>query len=133
MEGSVKDLSKYRFERAEEDLYISKILFEGNNLRASANRSYYAIFHALRAVHALDGFDSSKHSGIMGTFNERYIKAGVFPKDMSRDISLAYRIREKSDYEDFFIISKEDAKEQIERAEHILNLVGEYLSNKWSI
>ena len=39
--------------------------------------------------------------------------------------------RQKSDYEDFFIASKEKAQKQIDNAEHIVSLIKEYLhSNK---
>ena len=65
MEGSLKDLSLYRLDRAKEDLKTAEDNIRDNNLRASVNRSYYAIFHALRSVTALDQFDSSKHSGII--------------------------------------------------------------------
>ena len=45
---------------------------------SAVNRAYYAIFHALRAVTALDGFDSGKHSGVIAYFNRDYIKNGIF-------------------------------------------------------
>jgi len=63
-------------------------------LKASINRSYYAIFHGMRAVTALSGFDSSKHSGIIAYFNQNFIKKGIFDKSMSETIKAAYRIRE---------------------------------------
>lgn len=69
MEGSVIDLSKYRLESANDDMVAAKILYEAKQFKSSINRSYYAIFHCLRAVLALDGFDSSKHSGIIAFFN----------------------------------------------------------------
>ena len=62
MAGSVKDLSKYRFERCSEELENSKILLDSGKFKLSLNRSYYSIFHAMRAVNVLDDFDSSKHS-----------------------------------------------------------------------
>ena len=58
MDGGLSDLSKYRLERAKEDLYTAQNNFDSGSYRASVNRSYYAIFHALRAVTALDDFDS---------------------------------------------------------------------------
>ncbi len=53
MEGSVIDLSRYRLETAKEDLKTAKDNLRDGNLRASVNRSYYTIFHALRSVLAL--------------------------------------------------------------------------------
>ena len=54
MEGSVIDLSRYRLEKAKEDLETAEENMIGGKYRASINRSYYAVFHALRAVTALD-------------------------------------------------------------------------------
>ena len=65
MEGSITDLSKYRLVKAKEDLQTAKNNLTERSYRASVNRSYYAIFHALRAITALDTFDSKKHSGII--------------------------------------------------------------------
>lgn len=70
MEGSVTDLSGYRMAKAKEDLDTAKENLEHGKFRASVNRSYYAVFHALRAVTALDHFDSGKHSGIIAYFNQ---------------------------------------------------------------
>ena len=65
MDGSIKDLSAYRLEKAKEDLKTAKDNLSDKHFRAAVNRAYYAIFHALRAVTALDQFDSGKHSGII--------------------------------------------------------------------
>ena len=72
MEGGLKDLSDFRIETAIEDLETARILMDNKKYRASMNRSYYAVFHALRAVTVLNGFDSSKHSGIIAYFNKNY-------------------------------------------------------------
>ena len=50
MEGGMIDLSKYRFQSANEDLETAYLLMESGKFKASVNRSYYAIFHGLRAV-----------------------------------------------------------------------------------
>lgn len=55
----------------------------------------------MRAVNALDGFDSSKHSGVIAHFNQSYVKTGAFPPSTSAVIRRAAMLREKSDYEDF--------------------------------
>lgn len=69
MAGSLTALSAHRFKRAKEELSTAELLLRSTNFRSSINRSYYAIFHAIRAINALDGFDSSKHSGVISHFN----------------------------------------------------------------
>lgn len=65
MEGSLKELAEYRMARAREMLSASESNLEIGQYKTSLNRSYYAIFHAMRSANALKNFDSSKHSGVI--------------------------------------------------------------------
>ena len=132
MEGSMIDLSKYRFQSANEDLETAYLLMKDGKFKASVNRSYYAIFHALRSVTALAEFDSSKHSGVIAFFNRTYVKEGIFDKGISKLIDTAYRLREKADYQDFVIISKDQAIEQIEKAQKVIGMIKPYLEESWN-
>ena len=130
MDGSIKELSQYRFQRSKEDLESARILLDEGQFKSSINRSYYAIFHSLRAITSLDNFDSSKHAGIISHVNHYYVKEGVFDKQFSKYLDASFRLREKADYQDFFIVSKDMAEQQIERAENIIEAVTHYLSDK---
>ncbi|MDL2249690.1 HEPN domain-containing protein [Lachnospiraceae bacterium OttesenSCG-928-J05] len=132
MEGSVIDLSKYRYETAKENYEAALVLLKDRKFKASVNRSYYSIFHALRAVTALDEFDSSKHSGVIAYFNRVYVKEGIFDKSVSKMIDTAFRLREKADYQDFIIILKEQAQDQIDKAKRVLDIITPYLNERWS-
>ena len=61
-----------------------------------------------------------KHSGVIAEFRRLYVKTGVFDGDMSKTISVLIDVRTESDYDDFFIISKEDVIQQAESAQHFL-------------
>lgn len=130
MEGSIVELSKYRFETSLESFEDARIMFENGRYKNVLNRAYYSIFHAIRAVTALDGFDSSKHSGVIAFFNRNYVKNGLFSKELSKIIRAASENREKADYLDFFIASRTEAIKQIERADSFLATIREYLLNK---
>ena len=129
MEGSIKELSSYRYSKALEDITASEVMLKESLYKVSINRSYYAIFHAMRAITALVAYDSSKHSGIVAYFNQNYVKTGHFDKEASKIIKKASMLREKSDYEDFYIASKQEAEEQLEEAKIFLIKVKEYLYN----
>lgn len=130
MENSMIELSKYRFESSKEDLFDAKLMYENGRYKNALNRGYYAIFHAIRAVNALDGFDSSKHSGVIAHFNQEYVKTGIFSKEISKIIKEASENREKADYLDFYVASKEEAQKQLVRAEKAIVLVQQYLENR---
>ena len=52
--GSLETLAKYRYQRALEDLAAAKEMLSGGMYKPSLNRSYYSIFHAMRAITALE-------------------------------------------------------------------------------
>ena len=130
MEERARELSKYRFETSLEALSDAKIMYENERYKNTLNRAYYAIFHAIRAVNALSGFDSSKHSGVIAYFNQNYVRDGVFSKELSKIIKMASENREKADYLDFFIASKEEAERQILRAEEFVDVIKMYLESE---
>ena len=82
MDIKIITLSQYRFEKAREDLEAATVNLNNGLIKASINRSYYAIFHAIRSVNALDEFDSKKHSGVIAHFNQFFIHAGKFEKEI---------------------------------------------------
>lgn len=120
-------LAKYRLEKAKECIDDAGILLENGSFMASANRSYYAIFHSARAILAIDGEDRKRHSGVISYFQERYIKNGVFEKIYSYILQNAFEIRQEADYEDFYVIAKEDALQQLENAKHFFEKIKEYI------
>ena len=124
------DLALYRLEKAKKDLSDAKKTLELEMYDTAANRSYYAIFHAARAVLALDGQDYKRHSGVISSFQKDYIKTEIFDKQMSNIIKNAFDMRTESDYEDFYIIPKEDVKLQVAEAEFFITNIENYLKNK---
>jgi uncharacterized protein (UPF0332 family) len=122
-----KAMSGFRLDKAKESLAASQVLLDSEHYGDSACRSYYAVFHAIRAVLALDNFDAKKHSGIISEFRKRYIKTGVFNIELSDIITSLFNIRNNSDYEDFFVISKEKVSQQLKNAALFVETVERYL------
>ena len=131
MEDGIIELSKYRYQTAVENLETARNNLRDGKYKQAVNRSYYSIFHAIRALTALDGFDSRKHSGIIAYFNRNYVKEGVFDRSASKIIDKAFKIRENADYQDFYVISKNDTEEQIQNAEEFIDSIQKYLISRW--
>ncbi len=130
MEDKIKDLAIYRLNQAKENLEEAHILFEINKFKGANNRAYYSIFHAIKAVLALEEVDFKKHSSVLAYFNKNYISSGIFESELGKRISKASYIREKSDYVDFYIVTKEETKGQIETAKIIVEAISKYIINK---
>ena len=59
--GSAMELARYRLEQANNCLKASENNLESDLYKDALNRSYYCIFHSIRAVLALSSFDSSSY------------------------------------------------------------------------
>ena len=130
MESSMIQLSQYRFSRAKEVLRDAETLLNQDSFSSSVNRSYYAIFHAVNAVHALTGKAYKRHKDALANFNKEYVRTEIFPREIGRKISEAEEIRHASDYDDFYIASREESVRQVEVADEFIKLVEKYCQMK---
>ena len=121
------NLAKYRIDTARETLNVAKECLEDRDYKDSINRSYYASFYAARAILALERIDFKRHKDVIAYFNKNYVATGIFEKDIGRKLARLQQKREQSDYDDFFIASKEEAQKQYNNAENIISAIIEYL------
>lgn len=124
--GTQKDLVLYRINAAKEDLQSAKILRDANSFKGANNRAYYVIFHAINAIHSLNGVAYKRHKDAIANFNKEYVKNGIFSREIGRKISGVEEIRHASDYDDFYIATKEEADEQIAVAEEFIRMIETY-------
>ena len=120
-------LSALRLDKAEEAISDALLLLRMERFNLAANRAYFAVFYAMRAVLALDGIDRKHHSGVIAEFRRLYIKPGIFENWMSDTIGDLFDLRTDTDYDDFFIVSKEEVAEEVRNAERFVTQVEEYL------
>ena len=123
----MNEYTKYRLELAFERVNTTKNLIDDGAYRDSINRSYYAIFTAVRALLSERQIDFKKHSAVIGYFRREYIKTGIFDEKFSDYIGKAFRFRNDCDYEDFIIVSREKAEEQYQHAVEFCEAVKKYL------
>ncbi len=126
-EKTKRSLIAYRLEKANTDLSAAIMNYEAGFYDTSANRSYYAIFHAARAVLMLNGQDYKKHSGVIAFFNRDYIKTEILERKLGKILRDAFEIRTDCDYEDFYVVAKEDVEQQIKNAKYFIEKIEAYL------
>ena len=114
--GTRRDLVLYRLEVAKSDIKSAKILLDAGECRGANNRAYYGIYHAISAIHALDGNAYKRHKDALANFNKN-----------GRKIVEAEEIRHASDYDDFYIATREEAEEQIDTAVELVEKIEEYV------
>lgn len=93
-------------------LRAARIMLKYEDYATACTRLYYAVFHGMRAVLALDEKDEHSHSHLISEFRKNYLKTNVLDRSLSDTIGSSFQIRNESDYEDDWVISKADVIEQ---------------------
>lgn len=128
--GTAYDLAVHRLSIARQDLETALLTYKEQHFRAANNRAYYAIYHGITAVLALDKVAFKRHKDTIAYFNKEYVKTEIFSRQLGKRISQAEEVRHASDYDEFYLVSKEETETQIETARMLLTLVEAYLEEK---
>ena len=110
-------------ERTIELVDEAKELLQNERYKSANNRAFYAMEKTMKALLAIKEIDADSHNGCLRQFNVHYIKekvGGFEPGDYKR-IANAQRIRNVSDYDDFYIADKKECQQQVEMATEFLN------------
>jgi uncharacterized protein (UPF0332 family) len=125
-----QDLARYRLDSSLDDYNSAKDLLQMSHYRVANNRAYYSIFHAVRAILALEGIDFKKHSAVIAYFRQNYIKTGIFDLSLSDIIGKASFIRNESDYSDFYVATRSEADALINDAGVFIEAVTQYINER---
>ncbi len=131
--GSRHDLIEHRFLIAKEDLDTAYLLLDAKQYRGANNRAYYSIYHTIDAILSIEGIAFKRHKDTLAYFNKLYIATGIFPREMGKKNVKAEEIRHASDYDTFYVASKDITKQQVETAEQLLNLAKLYYGQKQNV
>ena len=124
-----RQLAIKRLKQADESLDEALYLFDGKKSpRAVINRSYYAMFYAILALLIFEEFGSSKHSGVLSYFNTRFVKTGLFSKDLGRSVNKAFDLRIRGDYREQIALTIEQVEPYLEKAKNFIGAVRSYLA-----
>jgi len=125
----IKSLAGVRIERADELIVDAEVLLKSASYMSANNRAFYAAEKAIKAALALKGKDSATHNGVIKTFNTEFIHtpSEFFDRDDFKRIQSLDRIRTASDYDDFYIASREDCERQVKEAKLLIGKVKKYL------
>lgn len=104
--------------------------FEFGMYSTAANRLYYSLFYASCALLVNDGYEAHTHSGCLTLINLHYIKEQKIPLDFSKLLRNVFRLRQDSDYDDYFSIEAEDLQKFIVPSKKYIELVKNLIFKK---
>ncbi|MEM3086318.1 MAG: HEPN domain-containing protein [Halobacteria archaeon] len=108
-------------------LDAARLMLENGHYDFCASRAYYAMFYLAEAALLTLDLSYSKHSAVISAFGERFIKPGVFPRNLHESLRKAFEKRGIGDYEST-PFSKEDASLLLRYAREFVDSVTAYLA-----
>jgi uncharacterized protein (UPF0332 family) len=128
-DNPVKEMIQVRLRQAHESLKEAKALYQSGFWRGTINRAYYAMFYATLALTAFRQEVTHKHSGVISFFDREFVKTGLFDKEYSKSLHLAFQRRQENDYGDLLNTSSDEAQQAIKEAQDFITAVEEYLKS----
>lgn len=125
-------LAKARLKRAKELLEEAIGLLEKDSYKSANNRAFYAMEKSIKALLAMEQIEASTHNGGLKQFDYCFIYKGdgTFTPEDYQKIASAEQIRNASDYDDFYVASKEETRQLVENTKHIVDKIGSYIGER---
>lgn len=119
---------KANIERAAESLRAAKLQLDEGFFDFAASRAYYAAFYAATALLLNEGLEYGKHSGVIASVHQRFVKEGKIEKTVGRDLNWLFELRSVGDYGETRHVPEEDAAKALAAAERFCRVVWELLA-----
>jgi uncharacterized protein (UPF0332 family) len=104
---SIKALTAYRIQRAEETLLEAETLIKGKFYNAAVNRLYYACYYAVIALLVKHSISAHSHAGVKQMFGLHFIVTQKIPAQLGRFYNQLFNDRITGDYDDFVTYDQE--------------------------
>ena len=93
----------------------------------AANRAYYAVFHAEKALLLTRGIFGEKHKHVHTQLSNQFVKKGEFPRDTGGQIDYVQGIRHIADYSGERSATEEEVKEALVKSKNFIDQAKEIL------
>jgi len=133
MAESIEDPKEnYRLymDNAREMLDVAEELLRNDHVNSACNRAYYAMFYAASALLYSKGKIYGKHSAVLASFRQYFIKTGEFDKKWGDDYKVIMESRHTADYELYDTLGKEAVVVIIEKAQDFVEEVRKWLQKR---
>ena len=110
-------------ERADQSIRAARELASGGYYDFAASRAYYAAFYAATAILLREELEFSKHSAVIASIHQRFVKTGRLDKKYGKDLNWLFELRGVGDYGATVHVSQQDAEKAIRAAEGFVQAI----------
>lgn len=120
-------LAEAELQLAAENLSAAILVAENGLYRNAVTDLYYAAYHAVVALLALQGIETSSHDGVQAMFGLHFVKPGVVDKNAGKYLGNLYHARLTADYKGFVDLDRSDYEEAARQAKLVLGAAAGHL------
>jgi uncharacterized protein len=117
------EYARTEWDRALEAFRSAQLLVAHGGFDSAASRAYYAAFHAVTALFALEDRTFTKHSMLETAVHRDLVKTGRWSADLGRDYRFCLDVRGVGDYGSDVRVDESQARDAMEAAHRILRVV----------
>jgi uncharacterized protein (UPF0332 family)/predicted nucleotidyltransferase len=129
-EKSYREQIRLMIQKAAPSLIAAQQLLDKGHYDFASSCAYYAAFYAMQAVILTKNLSLSRHTGVISAFNQHFVKTGIFPTEFGRAINQLFRERQTGDYEFDLSLTEDEAKEDLQLAEKMVQAIKTYLTEE---
>jgi uncharacterized protein (UPF0332 family) len=124
-----KDEITANLERAEKSISAAKKLASDKYYDFAASRAYYSVFYAATALLLTHDLEFRKHSGVIASLHQNFIKTGKLNKEFGKDLNWLFELRGIADYGVSIHVPKQEAEKAIDVAERFVEAVKKFITS----
>ena len=112
---------------ADSDLRAADALLALAISPAAASRTYYAVFHATRALLLSLGIQATTHKSLRSLFAQHFVKSGLLPAERSKKLAQLEALRSSGDYDSAFALGPDELRPELDKARRFVEDARELL------
>ena len=114
MNSKHKEEITANLERAEKSISAAKKLASDEYYDFAASRAYYSVFYAATGILLTHDLEFRKHSGVIASIHQNFIKPGKLNKEFGKDLNWLFELRGIADYGVSIHVPREEAEKFVE-------------------
>jgi uncharacterized protein (UPF0332 family) len=123
MNSRFADEISANIQRAEQSILAARQLASGSYADFAVSRAYYASFYASTALLLSEGLELSKHSAVISSIHQRFVKTGKLDKEQGKALNWLFELRGVADYGGAAHVSPHEVENSIEAAEKFVKAI----------
>ena len=122
-----RELLLAEWRRSVRSLAAAGLLARGGYAEDAVSRTYYAVLHAAKAALLVHDVTVDSHAALRRQFGQHLVRGGRIEREWSAQLRAGLEDRLAADYDAVHVVSAEDARQEVERAEAFVARIRRHL------